>query len=204
MKKIGLIITALCMCFCVNAQNEFSTQFMRFYVPNSDGSPFPTPVDGYVTILENGEMYIKTHANNSYNAVEFSDYQKYAILKGSNMYLKLDTEEIVTLTCAFNTIAKDGFVTTKNSVYQNYADYAYFPINTQTIEKLKNHDIIKVRAHFKFEMLDGSMQFTPKSEINKTKDAFIEAEQTTREKYNNAQSNNRAQKTLKEDPLHGF
>ena len=37
-------------------------------------------------------------------------------------------------------------------------------------EILKNSDIIKVRGQFKFEIIDGSMQFTPDSEINKTKD----------------------------------
>lgn len=198
------MVVALCMCLCVNAQTEYSSKFMRFYVPNSDGSPFPMSADGFVTVLDNGETYIKIHVNNSHNAAEFSDYQKYAIIKGSNVYLKLDNGEIITLTCSLNTTIKDGFVTTLNSVYQNYADYAYFPIDTLIIEKLKNHEIVKFRGHFKFEIMDGSMQFTPESEINKTKDAFIEAVQVTREKYNTAQSNNQTQKILKENPLHGF
>lgn len=204
MKKVILIIMVMCMHLCVNAQFEYSSNFMRFYVPNSDGSPFPMSVDAYVTVSENGETYIKIHANNAYNAAELSNYQKYAILKGSNMYLKLDSEEIITLSCSLNKIVKDGFVTTKNGVYQNYADYSYFPIDTTIIEKLKNHDIVKIRGQFKFEIMNGSMQFTPESEIHKTKNAFIEAERTTREEYNTAKNKNKAQKNLEENPLYGF
>ena len=204
MRRIILIMVTLCMNLCLNAQNEYSDSFMRFYIPNSDGTPFPMPVDAYVTISEKGETYIKIHANNPNNAAEFSDYQKYAILKGRNMYLKLDNEEIITLSCSLNKIFKDGFVTTKSSVYQNYADYSYFPIDTAVIEKLKSHDVVKVRGQFKFEIMDGSMQFTTESEIHKTKDNFIKAEQAARRKYNDAKDRNKVQKTLKENPLHGF
>lgn len=193
------------MCICAVAQNEYDSSFMRFYVPNSDGSPIPTiPMDGSVTILEDGKTYIKMHANNPYNAVEISNFQKYAILKGSKVYLKLDNGEIISLTCSLSKTVEDGFVTTRNGVYQNYADYSYFPIDSIVIEKLKTHDIVKIRGQFKSEIMDGSMQFTPESEIRKTKAAFIEAVQTTLEKYNASQSNNQAQKTLKENPLYGF
>lgn len=204
MKKIGLIIVALCMCLCAVAQNEYSRDFMRFYVPNSDGSPFPTSVVGAITILENGKTYIKIHANNPYNAAEFSNFQKYAILKDSNIYLKLDNGEIITLVCSLDKTVKDGFVTTQNGVYQNYVDYSYFLIDTTVIDKFKSHDIIKIRGQFKYEIMDGSMQFTPESAINKTKDAFIEAEQETKEKYNASISNNKKQEILKDNPLYGF
>lgn len=204
MKKIVSVIIALCLCVCAYSQNEYSSKFARFYVPNSTGSPFPMPVDAYVTILDSGDIYIKIHANNPYNAAEFSDYQKYAILKGSNLYLKLVDEDILTLTCTQHKVVKDGYVTTKNGVYQKYADYSYFPIDTEIIEKLKNNDIIKVRGQFKFEIIDGSMQFTPDSEINTTKDTFIEAIQTIQTKYKTAKSNSQTQEILKENPLHGF
>lgn len=189
MKKIGLIIAALCIHLCVFAQNEYSHDFMRFYVPNSDGSPFPISVVGAVTILEDGKTYLKTHANDPYNAAELSNFQKYAILKGCNIHLKLDNDEIITLTCSLDKTDKDGFVTTQNGVYQNYTDYSYFLLDTVVIDKLKNHNIIKIRGQFKHEIMDGSMQFTPTSAVNKTKDAFMEAERKTKEKYDTSISN---------------
>ena len=204
MKRIVLIITAICICMYTSAQNEYDSSFVRFYVPNSDGSLFPVPIDTSITIVEDGKTYIKIHANNPYNAQEFSDYQKYAILKGDNIYLKLDNEEIITLTCAFNIVQKDGYVTTRNGVYQNYADYSYFLIDTEVIEKLKKYDIIKVRGQFKFELMDGSMQFSPESKIHKTKESFTKAEQMVQEKYKKAKSNDQMQKTLKENPLYNF
>lgn len=204
MKKIVLIIITLCLCVCAYSQNEYSSIFMRFYVSNSDDTSFPLSIDAYAVILENGETYIKIHANNPYNAAEFSDYQKYAILKGGNLYLKLDNGDILTLTCTWNKVVKDGFVTTKNGVYQNYADYSYFSIDTEILGKLKNFDIIKIRGEFKFEILDGSMQFSPDAEIHKTKDAFIEAMQTIQSKYIAAKCNSQTQETLKENPLYGF
>lgn len=204
MKKIVFVIIALYLCVCAYSQNEYSSKFARFYVPDSSGSPFPMPVDAYITILDNGDTYIKIHANNSYNAVEFSDYQKYAILKGNNLYLKLDNEDILTLTCTRHKVLKDGYVTTENGIFQNYADYSYFPVGVEIIEKLRNSDIIKVRGQFKFELIDGTMQFTPESKINKTKDTFIEAVQTVQGKYRTAKNNSQTQEILKENPLHGF
>lgn len=194
----------MCLCVGVNSQKEYDYKFARFYVPHSDNSPFPMPIDAYATILENGKTYIKLHANNPYNAAEFSDYQKYAILKGANLYLKLDNEETITLVCSLNKVVKDGYATTRNGVYQNYADYSYFPIDTEIIERLKNHDITKVRGQFKYEIMDGSLQFTPNSEIHKTKAAFIEAILKAQSKYNAATSNHHTQEILKENPLHGF
>lgn len=204
MKKVHLMLVAICVCISAAAQKEYSAEFMRFYVPNSDGSPFPMPIDAYITISENGKTYIKTHANNPYNAAEFSEHQKYAILKDSNLYLKLDNEDIITLTCAFNTVVKDGFVTTKNNVYQNYADYSYFPIDMMIIEKLRNHEIIKIRGQFKFEIMDGSLQFMPNSKIPKTKDSFRKTEIDVRKRYIEAKSKADNQKALKENPLLGF
>lgn len=204
MKKICLVFVALCMWIGATAQNEYESQFMRFYVPNSNGSPFPTSVDAYATILEDGKPYIKIHANNPYNAAEFSDYQKYAVLKDSSMYMKLDNNEIIILTCSLNKSVKDGFVTTKNNVYQNYADYSYFPIDTMVIEKLKNNNIVKIRCTFKFEILDGSMQFTTGSDMSETKDSFKQAETNVRKQYIEAKSEADRQKVLKENPLLGF
>lgn len=206
MRRLLLIICLLCVCICVSAQNqnEFSRQFARFYVHNSDGSQFPMPVDAYFVILENGETYLKISANNPYNAMEFSNYQKYTVLVGSNLYLKLESDEIITLICTKNHAVKDGFVTTNDVVYQNYSDYSYFPIDAVVVEKLMQYEIIKVRGQFKFEVMDGSMQFTPESPLNKTKDAFIEAERSVKNKYKAAQGKKQDQEILKGDPLYGF
>lgn len=59
MKKVHLMLVAICVCISAAAQKEYSAEFMRFYVPNSDGSPFPMPIDAYITISENGKTYIK-------------------------------------------------------------------------------------------------------------------------------------------------
>lgn len=204
MKKIYLVFLLFCVWVNAAAQSECAIKFMRFYVPNSNGSPFPTSVDAYATILEDGKPYIKIHANNPYNAAEFSDYQKYAVLKDSSMYMKLDNNEIIILTCSLNKSVKDGFVTTKNNVYQNYADYSYFPIDTVVIEKLKNNNIVKIRCAFKFEILDGSMQFTSSSDMPETKDSFKQAETNVRKKYIETKNKANGQKVLKENPLLGF
>lgn len=204
MKKIYLAIIALCMCVSAAAQNTPESRFMRFYVPDCTGSPFPVPIDAYFTISESGQTQIKTHANFAYNAAEFSYFQKYSIPAGNNIYFKLDSGDIITLTCSSDEKVADGFVTSKNGAYQNYADYSYFPIDTTAINSLKKYDIIKVRGQFKFEILDGSMQFTPGSDMPKTKDSFKQAETLVRKQYNSATLENNRQETLKQNPLSGF
>lgn len=195
---------ALCMWIGAAAKNEYESLFMRFYVPDCMGTPFPIPVDTYIGILENGQMYIKTHANFSYNAAEYSYFQKYAIPKGNKIYFKLSSGEIVTLTCSNDKSVPDGFITTENGVFQNYAEYSYFPIDTATLDNLKKYDIVKVRGHFKYEILDGSMQFTTDSDIPETKDSFKQAEMNVRKQYTEAKSEADRQKALKENPLLGF
>lgn len=204
MKKICLVFVALCMWIGATAQNEYESQFMRFYVPDCTGAPFPVSVDTYIVVLENGQMCIKTHANFSYNAAEYSYFQKYAIPKGNKIYFKLDSGEIVTLTCSNDKSVPDGFITTENGTLQNYAEYSYFPIDTATVDSLKKYNIVKVRGCFKYEILDGSMQFTIGSDIPETKDSFKQAETNVRKQYIEAKSEADRQKILKENPLLDF
>ena len=116
----------------------------------------------------------------------------------------MDSGDIITLTCSSDEKVADGFVTSKNGTYQKYADYSYFPINDAIIDSLKKHDIIKVRGQFKFEILDGSMQFTPNSDMPKTKDSFKQAETLVRKQYKSTIMENDRQETLKQNPLSGF
>lgn len=205
MKRIYLAITiTLCMCVGAVAQNRHESRFMRFYVPDCTGSPFPVSIDTYFIISESGQTQIKMRANFAYNAAEFSYFQKYSIPAGNNVYFKLDSGDIITLTCSSDEKVADGFVTSKNGTYQKYADYSYFPINDAIINSLKKHDIIKVRGQFKFEILDGSMQFTPNSDMPKTKDSFKQAETLVRKQYKSTIMENDRQEILKQNPLSGF
>lgn len=190
--------------FFARSQNEYKSKFMRFYVPDCMGSPFPVPADTYIAISENGQMFLKIHVNFTHNAEEFSYFQKYAIPKGNNFYLKLDNGDIITLICSLDKTVEDDYVIVRDDIYQNYAEYSYFPIDADMVDKLKNYNIVKVRGQFKFEVMDGSMQFTPDSGMPKTKDAFIQAEQDVLGKYNAAKSESEAQDILKKDPLYNF
>lgn len=192
------------MCVGAVAQNRHESRFMRFYVPDCTGSPFPVSIDTYFIISESGQTQIKMRANFAYNAAEFSYFQKYSIPAGNNVYFKLDSGDIITLTCSSDEKVADGFVTSKNCTYQKYADYSYFPINDAIIDSLKKHDIIKVRGQFKFEILDGSMQFTPNSDMPKTKDSFKQAETLVRKQYKSTIMENDRQETLKQNPLSEF
>lgn len=204
MKKIYFILIAFCMWVNAAAQNKYESQFMRFYVPDCMGTPFPVSVDTYIAILENGQICIKTHANFSYNAVEYSYFQKYAIPKGNKIYFKLDSGEIITLTCLNNKSIPDGFITTENGPLQNYAEYSYFPIDTATVDSLKKYNIVKVRGQFKYEIMDGSMQFTPNSDMPETKDSFEKAEKKIRKQLIEVKSEANRQKALKDNPLLDF
>ena len=204
MKKVYLIFMALCVWFSAAAHAELEKQFMRFYVPDCTGSPFPVAVDTYIVILEDGQMYLKTRANFPYNAAEYSYYQKYAIPKGNELYFKLDNEKIITLVCSADNSVVDGYITTENGVYQKYADYSYFPIDAAVIDYLETYNIVKVRGRFKFEIMDGSMQFTPKSDVPETKNSFKQAEASVRKQYSETKSEADKQKALKENPLIGF
>ena len=192
------------MCVGAVAQNRHESRFMRFYVPDCTGSPFPVSIDTYFIISESGQTQIKMRANFAYNAAEFSYFQKYSIPAGNNVYFKLDSGDIITLTCSSDEKVADGFVTSENGTYQNYADFSYFPINAAVIDSLKKHDIIKIRGQFKFEILDGSMQFTSSSDMPKTKDSFKQAETLVRKQYQSAIIESNRQETLKQNPLSGF
>lgn len=204
MKKIYLAIITLCICISAAAQSGHESQFMRFYVPDCMGSPFPNPVDTYFTISENGQAMLKIRAGFGYNAKEFTYFQKYSIPEGNNLYFKLDNGDIIALTCSSHKCVKDGFVTSNNGVYQNYADYSYFPVSAGVIDSLKSYNVIKVRGQFKFEIMDGSMQFTPESTMPETKSKFVQAEDSVRKKYEAAILEKSQQEALKEDPLLGF
>ena len=204
MKKIYLVLLALCFSVGVVAQNEYESQFMRFYLPDCTGSPFPTSVDTYIVVSEHGQMYVKIHANFAYNAAELSYFQKYAIPKGSNIFFKLDNGEVMTFTCSIDKNVKDGLVTTNNGVYQNYSGYSYFPIDEAAIDKLREHNIIKIRGQFTSEIMDGSLQFTPESNMPETKVKFSEAEQIIMQKYNTAKNRSDEQKVLEQNPLYNF
>lgn len=204
MKRIGLILVALFVWLGVSAQNGYENKFMRFYVPDCMGTPFPTSVDAYLVTVDGSQMYIKVRANFAYNASEYSYFQKYAIPKGNKMYLKLDSGDIITLTCSLGESVADGFITTKNGVYQNFADYSYFPIDVATIESLENHDIIKVRGQFKFEYMDGSMKFADSSDMPNTKDSFKQSKSKILKQCETGLNEKNRQKEFEENPLSGF
>lgn len=206
MKKIALMIMAALVMLpvLVYGQTVDEMRFMRFYLPDCLGSPFPVSVDAYFVMVENGKNLIKTHANFSCNAVEFKHYQKYAVPKGNSIYLKLDNGDIITLTCDLDEIKADGFVTAQNNVYQNYAGYSYFPVDTVIIEKLKTNNVVKVRGQFTREVLDGSMQFTPESTMPETKEDFIQAVQYVEKRYKDVIEEKNKQDKLKDNPLHDF
>lgn len=201
MKKVCLIFVALCTWICSAAQNEYESRFMRFYVPDCTGSPFPIAINTYIGISENGKMYIKTYANFSFNASKYSYFQKYVIAKGNKIYFKLDSGEIITLTCSKEKSIPNGFITTENGTLQNYADYSYFPIEDDAVNNLKKNNILKVRGQFKYEVMEGSLRFTPQSKIPETRNSFMQAEAKARKLRTEAESEVNRQKKLKENPL---
>ena len=184
------------------AQNEYESKFIRFYLPNN--SPIPTFVDSYLSVSNTGKIFLKIRAIDNYNVVECSDFNEYTILKGNNLYLKLDNGNILVLTCSSEKTIKDGFVTTESDIYVNYASYSYFPLDSAALENLRAHNIVKIRGQFKFKVIDGFLQYTPKSEMPDTKNRFTETEVSILKQYEMVKEEKNAQKILKENPLYNF
>lgn len=120
---------------------------------------------------------------------------KYNVYKGKHMYLKLDNDEIITLTCKDIEFIHNGYFTGNTDIYKEYQIFSYFDLTQDVINKLNEHKIVKMRCELRYEVLDMVLEedidLKPKFE-----EAFNELGKKMEEE---TQKND-----LKSNPLNGF
>ena len=119
----------------------------------------------------------------------------YSVYKGKHMYLKLDNDEIIALTCKDIKFIHNGYFTGNTDIYKEYEIFSYFDLTQELIDKLRNHKIVKMRCELKYEVLDMVLE----EDINlkpKFEEAFNKYDKKVEEE---TQKNN-----LKSNPLNGF
>lgn len=121
---------------------------------------------GFIRICSdksNKNFWLEHYVITPYNVDEIVDEQgrhicgQYTINTGKHIYLKLDNNEIITLTCNYRSKIHTDYYTGNTGVYKQYDMYSYFLLNSNIIEKLKNHKIIKMRCEMKFEVKDMNL-----------------------------------------------
>jgi hypothetical protein len=210
MKKVVFILVAMMAFTEVSAQSvKFNYDFP--YI-SGYGWSFNLPVGGFPEIGELGFIHIETdsigHIWLKYNVIDIANVAsmvdedgrktlgRYAVQKGKHIYLKLDNDTIITLTCHFYKERHNGYYVGENDIYNKYDVYSYFNLDDNTINQLRSHNIIKMRVEVKYDVIDANFKGDyPEFEkhYNKTMDKFYA-------KLNK----NRAQQELNNNPLSGF
>ena len=120
---------------------------------------------------------------------------RYNVYKGKHMYLKLDNDEIITLTCKDIKFIHNGYFTGYTDIYKEYQIFSYFDLTQDVIDKLNEHKIVKMRCELRYEVSDMVL----KEDIDlkpKFEKAFNELDEKIEEE---TQKND-----LKSNPLNGF
>jgi hypothetical protein len=204
MKKIFIVFILCLISICSFGQSiNYSYPYVEeygwaFHVPNKSIGEL-----GFIHIEcdNKGNIWLKHNVITPYNVEELVDSEgrhviaEYAINKGKHIYLKLDNNEIITLTCSLMKKVHSGYYTGNTNIYNQYDIFSYFNLNDEIINKLKNNKIIKMRCEMKFEILDMEL----KDEISLSKN-FDKFQTAILEKKNKEIEKNK----IKENPLSNF
>ena len=114
----------------------------------------------YLETDNHGHTWLKHNVHYIYNAEGLVDSEgkshlgKYAVNKGKHIYLKLDNDEVITLTCFLMQNVHTDYYVSNVDIHKKYEIYSYFNLDENTIEKLRNHQIVKMRCEMKYEIGD--------------------------------------------------
>lgn len=203
-KILSLIITIIVVQFSGFAQQIFEQEFFTFYLPTAIPKPFPTSCRVYLVANTEGKYLLKIRPQDIYNCKEFNDFAESSVLTNKRIFLKFDNNEVFSLTCNYTEEINDGFYTGNNGIYQQYVVNSYFTVDDSLLSALQNHEIVKVRTELQRGIIDGSLQFTQNSSIQKSKAEFLKAYEYVNKEIEDYKLNTRKQQILKDDPLFGF
>lgn len=200
MKRILVLILSLIPSILVHSE-DISREVVELYFPSLIGAPYGETAEIHV-YAKDGRLQLEYVNRQSYNAYEFQDCAAYSIPKGARLYLKLANDDIITLTCEDKKDIKKGYVRGINGTYQGYENCSFFPLDENTIDKLRNFEIVKIRAELKKGIYDGSLKYSENSKPNKSD--FNSAYQYVIERVQKAEKESSRQSELKENPLLDF
>lgn len=203
------LVLAVSMTFTSNVTAQ-NVKYQYPYVEEYAWS-FSLPVGGFPEIGESGYIYIESDSSGhtwlkynvlDANVVEYVDKQgrrtfgRYAVYTGKHIYLKLDNDEIITLTCSYMIQRPDGYEYGTNDIYVKYAIYSYFDINETILGKLLSHNIIKMRVECRYDVIDATFKgYNP--EFAKNYNTFMN-------KYLDKKQKDNLQTQVNNNPLLGF
>lgn len=146
-----------------------------------------------------GDLYLKIDNNGKYylGLEEYSTHQKFLIYKGNPLYIKLDNDNIITLTC--NTTIVVWFGGFDNYANKYYQRTTVFYLDNKTLELLRNNKIIKLRGLIKKDIKNIVISKYSTNTYN-----FIEKENKLQVEYKNLKQQEFNQQNLNKDPLLGF
>lgn len=208
-KLIALIFAALIGCSYAKSEFlEYAEKFMTLYLPDCRGTDRSVPLDLYFCAtfpdeIESG-LFIKTHDHFDENAKGLPCFRYYTIPPGGKLIFKLDNGEILSLECEFLMHEEDGPLVTSIGVFDKYNDYCYFRLNDDIIEKLLDHNIVKVRAQFKKDTLDCPLVISEIHALPETKDTLLDAFSAVQDEVSAAVEESKRQEALRENPLLDF
>lgn len=81
-------------------------------------------------------------------------FGKRSVPKGKHIYLKLQNGEILTFTCNFQKQIADSYYVSSHDISDQYTIKSYFNITKEQLEKLRQSDVVKLRAELKYEVTD--------------------------------------------------
>lgn len=186
------------------AQQIFERQFFTFYLSTATPYPFPTSCRVYLVANTEGKYLLKIRPGDRYNCKEFNNFAESSVLTNKRVFLKFDNDEVFSLTCNDTEEVKDGFYTSNNGIYQQYVVNSYFTVDDSLLSALQNHEIVKVRTELQRGIIDGSLQFTKESSVQKSKAEFLKSYEHVNKKIEDYKLNTEKQEVLKDDPLFGF
>ena len=180
MKKTLLLLIVCLMAINTNAQNNpssldlhYETAWTFFTLHDNQTEEF-----GMCSIVCNDKgVWWLEHLINCKS--KYLD-KKYYIPKGKHLFLKFDDGEVFTLEC----------IKTGKKIKDWTAIYSYFVLDDNIINKLKSHQLNKMRCEIKDKVIDVMIV------INEIKTAIETIEKRTNEELR--------QRKLKDNPLDGF
>ncbi len=156
----------------------------------------------YVECDKTNNIWVKYLVHTPFDVDELVDSQgrhivgQYTISQGKNLYLKLDNEEIMTLKCSLRRKVHNGYYTGNNSIYKQYDFFCYFKLSAEQLQKLKEHEIIKMRCELKFEVMD--------MRLDNDKSSFCSKLEELQNKKNEKMEQEKNKDEIKNNPLKGF
>lgn len=156
----------------------------------------------YIECEKNNTIWLRYQVITPFDVDELVDAQgrhtvgQYTVSQGKNLYFKLDNDEILILKCSLRRKIQNGYYTGNNHIYKQYNYYSYFKLTKEQIQKLKEHEIIKMRAEMKFDVRDIEL-----SKENKTMAERFDELQIKKNKKSDQED---SQDAINNNPLKGF